>query len=400
MPTRRGRPALPVGQLGKTTSSVEDGIYVARAALRLPNGKRVRLSGKSRASDRDALADLHARAAVRMSAWDVSDDFSPDMTFRELATKWLEKYRVDAPVPKPQTIQRHESSLNAHILPEFGDLRIRELSNRRLRKWVQGLAASHLAEARNSKVVLRHVLSLGADEGACEPSLYDFDGVRLAVPRKQPRAITQDELSMLRDKVEADRVRPRSGPKSRKAHDDLLDAIDIALATSLRISEVLGITSDDVALDSKQPVLRVTRKVEYVSGRGYVLGDVKTTTTKRGIPLPPFAVDIIEARIQRYGEGLIFRSSRGTGGPISQNNLRRLLRSIVEGTELEWVTPHSARKTVLTAVNRQLGSAVAAAVAGHADEELIKSTYGERESIAPDVTDITQALFSRRIGKS
>ncbi|MFB9747519.1 hypothetical protein [Leifsonia shinshuensis] len=67
----------------------------------------------------------------------------------------------------------------------------------------------------------------------------------------------------------------------------------------------------------------------------------------------------------------------------------------MKGTDLEWVTPHAARKTVLTAVNHQLGSKVAAAVAGHADDALIISTYGEKASMAPNVTSITEAMFAR-----
>ncbi|MEY9950582.1 tyrosine-type recombinase/integrase [Leifsonia sp. EB34] len=400
MGARRGRPALSIGQLGKINEWQDKsvGCYKAQARLRLPNGTRTRVTGKSTLSALDARNDLNEKARRKLAAWDTTEGYSPDMTLRELAQRWLDDYRTQKPAPKAQTVQRHESSLNAHLLPAFGDLSIAELSNPRLRKWLRTLGSEHLAEARNSRVVLRHVLAKGAEEGICSPELLNFDGVRLAVPIKKARAIAPGELDRLRTMVQADRSRPRSGPKSRKTHDDLLDAIDLALATSLRISEVLGISSEDVALDPKGPVLNVSKKVEYVRGTGYVLGSVKTHGTERSIPLPPFAVRIIERRIKQYGTGLIFRSSRAPGGPISQNNLRRLLREILDGSDLAWVTPHSARKTMLTAVNRQLGSKAAAAVAGHADDKLIISTYGERETVAPDVTDITETMFAPKRG--
>ncbi|GAA4150189.1 hypothetical protein [Leifsonia shinshuensis] len=264
----------------------------------------------------DARAWLLRGAAPRDAApwWE-------DALLRPEGRHWTDFF---APTPSPQTVQRHESSLSAHILPAFGDLSVSELSNPRLRKWIKALAKDHLAEARNSRVVLRHVLSKGADEGVCTPSLFDFDGIRLAVPKKKARAITRDELERLRNLVADDRARPRSGPKTRKAHDDVVDAIDLALATSLRISEVLGISSQDLDFDGAEPTLNVTAKVEYVRGSGYGLGPVKTATTERGIVLPRFAAEIVQARIETYGPGLIFRSSRAAGGPISQNNLRRL----------------------------------------------------------------------------
>jgi integrase len=121
---------------------------------------------------------------------------------------------------------------------------------------------------------------------------------------------------------------------------DLIDAIDLALGTSLRISEVLAIASHGRFLDEDEPYVDATKKVEYVRAPGMCSVPLRTHTTVRGIPLPPFAVEILREHIGRYGDGLVFRSSRGTGGPISQNNLRRLLCGIVEGTDLAWVTPH------------------------------------------------------------
>jgi hypothetical protein len=47
--------------------------------------------------------------------------------------------------------------------------------------------------------------------------------------------------------------------------------------------------------------------------------------------------------------GLIFHSSGE--GPLPQNNVRRTLRHCVEGSDLEWVTPHVLRKTIISVVD-------------------------------------------------
>lgn len=178
----------------------------------------------------------------------------------------------------------------------------------------------------------------------------------------------------------------RSGPRSTKAHDDLLDFVNLALATSLRISEVLAFTTSTVDLDHlESPRVYVEEKIEYARGAGYDFGNVKTESTERVIIIPEFAVAIIRSRLPNVGRaGLIFHSSGG--GPLSQNNVRRTLRDCVKGSKFDWVTPHALRKTIVTVVDSALGSKIASEVAGHSSEVLINNNiYSERRVVAPDV---------------
>jgi integrase len=152
--------------------------------------------------------------------------------------------------------------------------------------------------------------------------------------------------------------------------------MELILATSLRISEVLAIHRDSIDREAGNPLLVVETKVEYAKGVGYRLGKVKSDATARGIELPAFALEILR---RRFADGREFAFTARGGKLLSQNNLRRTLREVTGDSDLEgWLTPHSGRKTVATAVNDELGSAVAAKVLGHADDRLIKSTYGAR----------------------
>jgi integrase len=231
------------------------------------------------------------------------------------------------------------------------------------------------------------VLGYAVEQGAVSPQLINFDGFQLPAPRKKPRAITLPELESLRGLIAAHRDRDRPGPRSTKAYDDLTDCMDLILATSLRISEVLSIHRDNISLNAKHPTLVVETKVEYVKGVGYQLGKVKTDATARGIELPAFAVAILR---RRFADGREFAFVARGGGFLSQNNIRRTLREVTGDSDLSgWLSPHSGRKTVATAVNNELGSAIAAEVLGQANDSLIKSTYGERRPVAPNVTAIT-----------
>ncbi len=77
----------------------------------------------------------------------------------------------------------------------------------------------------------------------------------------------------------------------------------------------------------------------------------------------------------------------------SEANVRTHWRQI-RGEDLSWVVPHSIRKTVVTAVERELGLEAAARQAGHGSSDVTRRHYVER---AIDVPDYTAALdsFSR-----
>ena len=387
--SRRGRPRTEPGTYGAISGvrKLKSGKMQVSATLRLPSGATRRVTGAGQ-SHTDARQSLDANAARMLETWNAVV-MSPTMTVRELGAHWLAQFRKSDRAP--QTIQRYEATLRGAVDRELGSLTLQELSNGRIRQLVRELAEEHLAEARSFRVVVRAVLAHGAEYDVCSPTLFNFDGVELPVPRRVPRAITGQELVELRELIDADRRVARPGPLSTKAQDDLDDVLSLIFATSMRISEVLAIVRDVVDFDAG--TVTVAAKIEYVLGTGgYHIGPVKTRTTKRVIELPAFALEILARRFVG-NDGLAFATRNGT--PLSQNNVRRTLRRALAGHELgAWFTPHQARKAVASAVYAELGAAVAAAVLGHGDGgTLVLTTYGEKIPLAPNVTHITQRFI-------
>jgi integrase len=311
-----------------------------------------------------------------------------DPKFADLATEWLAFKRRTLAV---QSIQRYEATAFGSVGKKIGSLSISELNNPMLRRVIRTLLyEDHASEARTARVVIKGVLAYGAERGICSPELFNFSGMIIPVPKKLAIALSPEEVEEVRRLIRVHRDTERSGPRTTKAHDDLLDFVNLALATSLRISEVLAFTTSTVDLDhSESPRVYVEEKIEYTKGAGYDLGMVKTESTERVIIIPEFAVTIIRRRLADVGRaGLIFHTSGG--GPLSQNNVRRTLRECVKGSKFEWVTPHVLRKTVITVVDNARGSKIASEVAGHSSEVLINNnTYSERRVVAPDVRYLT-----------
>ena len=94
----------------------------------------------------------------------------------------------------------------------------------------------------------------------------------------------------------------------------LPDPITLLIATGLRRSELLGLRWIDY--DAKAGVLTVTGKVIRVPGQGLLrVDETKSTAGRRTIPLPRFAIDMLEKRRQLPYVGqqpVIFPSTAGT----------------------------------------------------------------------------------------
>jgi integrase len=86
----------------------------------------------------------------------------------------------------------------------------------------------------------------------------------------------------------------------------------------------------------------------------------------------------------------IFSSRRGTW--LSPHNVRRQWREARTAAGLEWVTPHTFRKTVATLLDREADTKTAAAQLGHSSEEITSTYYIEKANQATDVSDVLQVL--------
>ena len=106
------------------------------------------------------------------------------------------------------------------------------------------------------------------------------------------------------------------------------------------------------------------------------------TASRATVPTPPNPNDAI------------FASRRGTW--LSPNNVRRQWRQARAETDLEWVTPHTFRKTVATLIDKEADTKSAAAQLGHASEEVTDTYYIAKPVLAPDVSEILEQLGADR----
>jgi integrase len=83
--------------------------------------------------------------------------------------------------------------------------------------------------------------------------------------------------------------------------------------------------------------------------------------------------------------------------PLTTNNVRRRLRSVLGEVGITGVTPYAFRRTVATVVDRAGGAELAAEMLGHSSSEITKKHYIEPDqTVNPLTAEILESLAPRR----
>ena len=392
-----GRPSLPLGTAGKVTrTELTPGKWRARALFRDYDGKRRQVTATGTTA---AAAERALQVVIRDRSGHTEGDITGDSSLRLLAAMWLEEITTEGRV-RPQTIDRYTSTVEHSILPALGDLKLREVTVSSADRFLKGYAKDRPALAQAIKQVLGQIMGMAVRHDAITHNPVR-SVARLRTVRKEIRALDEDELNHVRRLVHDWRKgsdskgRKLSGPKSS---GDLSDIIDIHLATGLRINEVLALRRPDIDLAAAQPTLTVSGTLVQLKRKGIIRQPApKTSAGYRTMLLPAFAVEVLFRRMftgPANPHDAIFATKNGTW--LSAHNVRRQWRSIRKGTGLEWVTPHSFRKTVATIIERELGSKVAAAQLGHSSEAMTEGFYIVKTHVVPDTLNALTSLAPKK----
>lgn len=374
------RPPLPLETWGPIRRKVVNGKPVAIAYFRDSDGKtrRIQKTGPSAAE-----AERRLLVALRDRQPPDGTELTLDSTLRTAASRWLEEVKRDRRAPS--TIDRYSATIERHVHP-VGELLLRELSVSRLQRLVNAVAdVSGPSEGRMVLVVLKgiagHALRLGAMRenpalGVTGPS----------VRRTKMRIPTVEEVRALRLALRAYDERP---VKRGDAMHDLADIGDFLIGTGCRIGEALALRWKSVDLSRGVVVLSAT--VVRVAGQGLVVQDFpKTEASIRELTLPRFALDTLaRRRIDAYSE-LVFPSA--TGGPRWPENVRYQWSQALRGSNIDWITPKSARGAVATLLRNELDIDAAKDQLGHADWRVTDRHYTPKMITRPDRSSLIETF--------
>ncbi|GAA0908990.1 putative phage integrase [Virgisporangium aurantiacum] len=326
------------------------------------------------------------------------DEITRETHVSTLAEVWIEEITAEERLA-PQTIHRYQTSLRTAILPALGNLRIREARVGRLDTLLRGIATDRPSAAKGVKVVLGLMFAVAVRHGALTTNPVRNTG-RLCKPRRTVVALTNDDLQAVRTAIRAWQ-QPLPGKPGPRHTGDLADIVDLMLATGARIGEILVLRWEDLALAAARPTLTICGTLVHIKGKGLFRQEwTKSDADYRTVVLPRFAVGMLLTRKLIAADNphdAIFASRRGTW--LSPNNVRRQWRQARAAADLEWVIPHTFRKTVATLIDHEADAKSAAAQLGHSSEEITDTYYIAKPVIAPDVSDILEQLGADTAGQ-
>lgn len=389
------RPELPIGTSGKIrTEKLGPNRFRARARFRDYDGKTRDIEVTDTTGP---AAERALKVKLRDRATPNDDEITRETRISRLAELWVEEITAEERIA-PQTIHRYETSVRTAIMPALGNLRIREASVGRLDRLLRDIAKDRPSTAKGVKVVLGQMFALAVRHSAI-PTNPVRDTGRLRKPRRTVVALTEEDLQAVRKAIR-EWQQPVPGKPGPRHTGDLADVVDLMLATGARIGEILALRWEDLDLAAERPTLTICGTLVFVKGQGLFRQPwTKSDAGYRMVVLPRFAVGMLLARKLSAAENphdAIFASRRGTW--LSPNNVRRQWRQARADADLDWVTPHTFRKTVATLIKEESDTKSAAAQLGHSSEEVTETYYIAKPVQAPDVSDILERLGTSRKG--
>lgn len=305
---------------------------------------------QAEALERRLLAD-----AARLAARFVSPS---DVPLGEFAADWLERESARL---RPTTQALYASMVRVHIAPTLGNVRLADLSPRRVQAWLDGMGPRQRTE--DARALLGTILRDAQRLGYVESNVVD----RTRAPHRNKlkrQSFDLDELARIMEAAARYRMR---------------NMIAVAAYTGLRRGELLGLRWEDVDFDA--PTLAVVRQVVELKNRPCVQEHPKTDAGRRVVPLVLPAVAALRAqqallRAEAVVGPWVFPSSRGT---LPKPGVATdIFRRIVAKAGVEPRPFHALRHTAASILlGAGVEPALCAKVMGHASLAVFYATYAD-----------------------
>ncbi|MDX1890128.1 site-specific integrase [Mycolicibacterium sp. 050158] len=386
----RGRPPLRIGERGKITrTNLGGGLWLARCRFRDADGvtRTVERRGSSGKNDDNGRAaeDLLIESLKDRRPPGVSGEVSLDTKISVLIDQHLAL--LEDAGKSPATLTTYRSA--ARKLLKFSEsVRVGEATPGRMNSVIRSMKKAHGANmARHGRTLLRGALQIAVlDDVLGSNPIAQVSRIESDRRPKGAPALDVDQLRALIAKI-------RASEECQKA--DLVDPIIMLIATGLRRSELLALLWENY--DEKRGTIVVAGKVVRVPGEGLRrLDSGKTVSSARTVPLPAFAVAVLQERRGRdfWGEQkMIFPSSVGTSR--DPDNFNKQWRKVRGDLGVPDVTSHSFRKSVATMIDDAgMSARVGADQLGHSRVSMTMDTYMRRGKIHSEVADLLDRNIS------
>ena len=293
------------------------------------------------------------------------------VTFREVLYLWLESNRIRL---KQQTYADYKYMIESHIIPSIGATLVRKLDTRHINAFLSsksqngrldgkgGLSASYI---KKISFIILAALEYAVKEKYCEPLHGDI--IRPIKTRKEIEVLTVTEQIKLEHYLMMD-------------VDDRKLGVLLSLYTGLRIGEVCGLQWSDIDFETRTIHIRHTvERIKNIdpdmndSKTKLVLGDTKTISSNRIIPIPPKLLCVL---VQQRQSGNTFLLKGGTYEYTDPRTYQYCFQNYLVDCNMRTINYHALRHTFATrCIESGMDINSLSEIIGHARVSITLNTY-------------------------
>ena len=335
-----------------------------------PSGERVFVRGKTKEElDRKILqARIELHAGV---------DITSDILFKDYAETWLAAYKQGR--VRPTTYTLHRTNLDLHVLPFFGDMRLKDVRATHIQMFINTLRGYSKSLQTKCLQQVRSIFQAAEADGLIVRSPVLKDAKILAPEPAEEEPLTDEQVRALLSTI-----------AGTKAYTFCL----IALSTGMRRGEILGLMWRDI--NFKDGVINVSHNKAFPMGDADapVTELLKTEAAHRRLPMGQCLSEHLHelkavsdspyVLSMENGESLSKSAFRAMWGMIERRTAGkgRVKRELGEGYGKLKVTldfsvhPHQLRHTYITKLfEKGLDLKQVQYLAGHSRPEMTLRKY-------------------------
>ena len=277
---------------------------------------------------------------------------------------WLEI--VEKPYIKETTYQLYGRNIEKHLHPWLGALPLRQLSNDDIQKMVNSLREKLAPSTLHGLCrQIKSILSSAVKEHLLLKSPYEE--IRLPKFRqRQPRVLAESEQSRLEN------LTMETGNLKYL----------LCLYTGLRVGELCALRYEDINFEEN--ILRVCRSVKRVpagfqnkTASKLVVGDPKTESSVREIPLPFFLAKMISYQMERSDaskDDYMFQNSKGSAA--DPRTVQKQFEQFLKKAGICGAHMHTLRHTfAMRCLERGMGYKALSEILGHSSSNITIKCY-------------------------
>ena len=293
------------------------------------------------------------------------------ISFGTYAQNWLSRYKSNL---KATTLKGYRSYLRKHLLPEFGEMNLLEISVDDLQDFLNDRKELAHKTLREFIVFLRQIF-----DGAMEDKKLTFNPARSKKLHNPSDKVTVREALPLEIVLQI--LQDICG-----LEEDERRLMALLLLTGMRRGEVLGLRWEDIDFEKK--MLSVQRNVTFPSNQPNITTP-KTENGVRQVPVDDNLIILLDR--PTHAKGYVI----GGRKPITLTQYRYMYEKIERQVDLHEATAHIFRHSYLTLLDAAgVDPKTLQSIAGHGDFKITMNRYvhGREKEISAAGTKLSSMM--------